>query len=85
MLLHRLLLQRHLKPHPQRHQIVVERHCNRDSITSGLGRTPEEAAQKVLENARAYGYWDATNAYPQGKASEPRSSRDDARSARKLR
>jgi len=90
MLQHQVLLQQHIKPHSQKHQIVVERAYNKDSLTTFPGRTAEEAAQKVMERARDFGYWDATKAYPQGKtpqgkAPEPGSSRDDARSARKLR
>ena len=77
MLLHQVLLQQHIKRHPQKHQIVIERSCNGPSIATVLGRTAEEAAKNVMRNARAYGYWDATKAYPQGKAPEPGSSRDD--------
>ncbi|WP_445244498.1 hypothetical protein [Microcoleus sp. OTE_8_concoct_300] len=44
--------------------IVVEREFNRNLIVRGFGRTADEAAKKVFESAREYGYWDAKAAYP---------------------
>jgi hypothetical protein len=48
----------------QQHQIVVERSFNPNSTVKAFGKTAEEAADKVFEQAREYGYWDATKAYP---------------------
>ncbi|PSB49773.1 hypothetical protein C7B67_16485 [filamentous cyanobacterium Phorm 6] len=48
----------------QQHQIVVERKFNPNSTVVAFGKTAEEAADKVFEQAREYGYWDATKTYP---------------------
>ena len=48
----------------QQHQIVVERSFNPNSTVVAFGKTPTEAADKVLSAAREYGYWDVTKTYP---------------------
>ncbi len=48
----------------QQHQIVVERKFNPNSTVTAFGKTALLAASKVLNNAREYGYWDATKTYP---------------------
>ncbi|MEG3841024.1 hypothetical protein [Microcoleus sp. herbarium14] len=48
----------------QQHQIVVERSFNPNCTVTAFGKTATEAADKVLNNAREYGYWDATKTYP---------------------
>ncbi len=48
----------------QQHQIVVEREFNPNCTVTAFGKTATEAADKVLSNAREYGYWDATKTYP---------------------
>ncbi|MEG4497043.1 hypothetical protein QUB05_07535 [Microcoleus sp. F10-C6] len=79
-----MLQQQHLlKQHLQSHQIVVERSCNPPSIVTGFGKTPQEAVQQVLDNARAYGYWDVTMAYPKAQApSEPGTEKGSPRDDR---
>ncbi|MEG4857067.1 MULTISPECIES: hypothetical protein [unclassified Microcoleus] len=74
----------------QQHLVVVERSFNPNCIVRGFGKTAQEAARKVLEQAREYGYWDATKTYPKAKSPEPAvpkgSGRDDGAFApRKLR
>ena len=46
------------------HQIVVGRSCNPTITVKAFGKTAEEAADKVLSQAREFGYWDATKTYP---------------------
>jgi hypothetical protein len=53
MLIHEVLLQQHLRPHRQKHQIAIERPLHERSIATVLGRTAEEAAKNVMRNARA--------------------------------
>lgn len=48
----------------QQHQIVVERRFNPNSTVTAFGKTAKEAAGKVLDQAREYGYWDARKTYP---------------------
>lgn len=49
------------------HPIVVERQFNPKSQVRGFGGTAVEATQKIWDERRALGYWDATKAYPQGQ------------------
>lgn len=66
----------------QQHLVVVERSFNPNSIVRGFGKTAEEAARKVFDRAREYGYWDATKTYPQVKAEEPGPERGSPRDDR---
>ncbi|MEG4838393.1 hypothetical protein [Microcoleus sp. B9-D4] len=62
----------------QQHLVVVERSFNPNCIVRGFGKTPQEAARKVFDRAREYGYWDATKTYPKAKnplASSPKKKR----------
>jgi hypothetical protein len=52
----------------QQHLIVVERSFNHKCIVRGFGKTPQEAARKVFDRAREYGYRDATKTYPKAEA-----------------
>ncbi|MEG4110216.1 hypothetical protein QUA04_29785 [Microcoleus sp. S13_C5] len=65
----------------QQHLIVVERSFNPNCTVKGFGKTPGEAAEKVWNSRRDYGYWDATKTYPKAKNPEPAvqkgSGRDD--------
>jgi hypothetical protein len=45
--------------------IVVQRQFSPNSIVRGFGKTAKEAARKVWDQRRDFGYWDAEKAYPQ--------------------
>lgn len=59
----------------QQHQIVVERSFNPNSTVVAFGKTAQEAADKVFNAAREYGYWDATKTYPVETAPDPGTGR----------
>ncbi len=64
----------------QQHQIVVERSFNHNCTVKAFGKTAGVAAEKVWNNRRNLGYWDATKAYPKEKpepGTEKGSPRDD--------
>ncbi|MEG5092605.1 hypothetical protein QUB31_09780 [Microcoleus sp. B13-B4] len=52
------------------HLVVVERSFNPNCFVKGFGKTAQEAAEKVWNQRRAFGYWDATKTYPKPKAEE---------------
>ncbi|MEG5034703.1 hypothetical protein [Microcoleus sp. AT3-D2] len=47
--------------------IVVERQFNPNSQVRGFGETAAAATQKIWDQRRDLGYWDARKAYPQGQ------------------
>ncbi|MEG5063183.1 hypothetical protein QUB33_06115 [Microcoleus sp. B3-A4] len=62
-----MLLQMTQLAYRREHPIVVERQFNPDSQVRGFGETAAQATQKIWEQRRDLGYWDARKAYPQGQ------------------
>ncbi|WP_333207566.1 hypothetical protein [Microcoleus sp. SVA1B1] len=64
------------------HLVVVERSFNRNCTVKAFGKTPEEAAEKVWNYRREYGYWDATKTSPKAKSPEPGTEKGSPRDDR---
>lgn len=72
MLLHQILIQQRLsQPFPQKHLVVVHRADNSDVTIEALGHNPQDAADRVHRNTRAYGYADAICVTPAPEESAP--------------
>ncbi|MEG4232991.1 hypothetical protein QUA40_12900 [Microcoleus sp. Pol11C3] len=62
-----MLLQMTQLAYRNEYPIVVERQFNPNSQVRGFGETAAAATQKIWEQRRELGYWDAEKAYPQGQ------------------
>ncbi|MEG4395461.1 hypothetical protein [Microcoleus sp. BROC3] len=62
-----MLLQMTQLAYRNEYPIVVERQFNPNSQVRGFGGTAVEATQKIWDERRALGYWDAKKAYPLGQ------------------